>query len=163
MEKIVIYTVCMVLLAMFIQDFRYRKIHVALPILLFLLSLFFIMREDVFLDKFKLIVLNFFFFLISFVVLVTYMTFKEKKFLNPFKSYFGFGDVLLYLSITPLFLPYNYILFFILSLVFSVIIHLIINLFIVQKTVPLAGYVSFFLALVIVSDVYFNFNDITLL
>jgi hypothetical protein len=162
MKQAAIYLILIILIIIFLQDMKYRKIHIVLPIFLFGITLSFIEGYD-FSGKVFFILPNFLFLLLTFSVMVFYMSIKEKKFLNPFKNYFGVGDLLFYLAITPLFFLYNYILFFVLSLVFSIIVHLIVRPLLSQKTVPLAGYAAVFLMVVIVSERYFNYKDITLL
>jgi hypothetical protein len=89
------------------------------------------------------------------------MSIKNKQFLNPFQNYFGLGDLLFYLAITPLFLFQKYILFFILSMVFAVVMQLGLKKLIKQETVPLAGFSSLLLILVILKDILLEFKRIT--
>ncbi|OUL62336.1 hypothetical protein B8T70_10410 [Flavobacterium sp. AJR] len=88
---------------------------------------------------------------------------KSKKFLNPFQHYFGLGDLLFYTAITPLFLLRNYILFFILSLLFAILMQFGLKKFIKEETVPLAGFSALFLIIMILKDNFMFFQKITLL
>lgn len=99
--------------------------------------------------------------MLTLLIMIFYMSLKNKSFLNPFTNYFGIGDLLFFISITPLFVTYNYVLYFIFSMIFSVAIQL---LFVSKiKTVPLAGFSALFLLLVVLKDLILNFNPITIL
>jgi hypothetical protein len=149
------------LIVIFIQDWKYRKIHIVLPIVIFSLSILIIsIKND---DWFKIIAFNLSFFLITLSILTTYMSLKSKKFLNPFQHYFGLGDLLFYAAITPLFLLKNYILFFILSMIFAILLQFGLKKFIKEETVPLAGFSSLFLFIMLLKDYYLFFQKITLL
>lgn len=91
------------------------------------------------------------------------MSIKNKQFLNPFQNYFGLGDLLFYIAITPLFLLQKYILFFILSMVFAVAMQLGLKKIIKQETVPLAGFSALLLIMVILKDTFLNFQKMTML
>ncbi|MBF4485853.1 prepilin peptidase [Flavobacterium sp. CSZ] len=149
------------LAVVFIQDWRFRKIHVALPLVIFAVSLFIITIEKY--NLLEIVLFNTGFFLITLGILTIYMSLKSKKFLNPFQHYFGLGDLLYYLAITPLFLLKNYILFFILSLVFAIVLQFSLKKFIREETVPLAGFSALFLFIIILKDSFFVFQKITLL
>ncbi|WP_278008956.1 hypothetical protein [Flavobacterium gyeonganense] len=88
---------------------------------------------------------------------------KSKKFLNPFEHYFGLGDLLFYVAITPLFLLKNYILYFILSMLFAILMQLGLKKFIKEETVPLAGFSALFLFIILLKDSLIDFQKITLL
>jgi hypothetical protein len=91
------------------------------------------------------------------------MSIKNKQFLNPFQNYFGFGDFLFYLSIVPLFLIKNYILFFIFSMIFAVVIQKSFHKFINQENVPLAGLSALFLIFIVLFDLGFGLDKLTLI
>lgn len=145
----------------FFQDLKYRKIHVILPILLFLLSLkSFYSKQGL---NYIVYITNILFFLMIILILVIYMSVKNKQFLNPFTHYFGLGDLLFFIAISPLFVTYNYILFFIISMLFSIVLQSIFKKVLKDKTVPLAGFSALLLLLVIAKDLVFSFNKLTLL
>lgn len=91
------------------------------------------------------------------------MSLKSKRFLDPFTHYFGLGDLLFYLSITPLFVLRNFVAYFILSLIFSILMQFSVQKLMKEKTVPLAGFASLFLAVVIMADIFMSFQKFTLL
>ncbi len=149
------------LLAVFFQDWKYRRIHVGLPLAIFLFSLYVIQHENKIL--FKIIVYNLVFFLLTLSILILYMSLKTKKFLNPFQNYFGLGDLLFYVAIAPLFLLQNYILFFIFSMIFAIGLQLGLKKIIRENTVPLAGFSALLLFILIIKDMMLDFQKITLL
>lgn len=148
------------LLLVFIQDWKFRKIHVVLPLAIFAISFFLIPIKKYQLTE--IVLYNTVFFLITLGFLTLYMSLKSKKFLNPFLHYFGLGDLLFYVAISPLFLLKNYILFFILSLVFAIIMQFGLKRFIKENTVPLAGFSALFLFIVLMKDYFLTFQKLTL-
>lgn len=108
-----------------------------------------------------IVIRNSLFFLFTLFVLVVYMSIKNKDFLNPFSNYFGFGDVLFYISVTPLFLLNNYVFFFIGSMIFSIFLHTIFKRRMKHDSIPLAGFSAIFLALVLLVDQFADFYKLT--
>ncbi|PKB18327.1 hypothetical protein [Flavobacterium sp. 5] len=155
----VVLSLCLVIV--FIQDWKYRKIHIALPVVVFAVSYFLIPIKKY--DLLEIVIFNTTFFLITLSILTIYMSLKSKKFLNPFLHYFGLGDLLFYIAITPLFLLQNYVLFFILSLLFAICLQFGLKKFIKEETVPLAGFSALFLFIILLKDNFMLFQKITLL
>jgi hypothetical protein len=151
--------VCLVLI--FIQDIKYRRIHAILPIVIFSLSFFLIPLKKY--DLVEILLFNTGFFFITLGILTLYMSLKSKKFLNPFENYFGLGDLLFYVAITPLFLLKNYILYFILSMIFAILMQLGLKKLITEESVPLAGFSALFLFIILLKDNFIDFQKITLL
>ncbi|MDR6764534.1 hypothetical protein J2Y38_004767 [Flavobacterium sp. 2755] len=159
--KIALAILLFCLIIVFIQDWKYRKIHLVLPLVIFTAGFFLIPVESYALGKIAL--LNILFFLIILGILTLYMSLKSKKFLNPFQHYFGLGDLLFYIAVTPLFALENYNLFFILSLLFAILMQFGLKKLIKEETVPLAGFSALFLFIVILKDYFITFQKITLL
>jgi hypothetical protein len=134
---------------------------VILPIAIFSLSFYIIQKKSN--DLLDIIVYNTTFFLFTITVLTIYMSIKNKQFLNPFQNYFGLGDLLFYIAITPLFLLQKYVLFFILSMIFAIIMQLSLKKIIKQQTVPLAGFSALLLFIIFVKDSFLFFQKITLI
>ncbi|MEP6931842.1 MAG: prepilin peptidase [Flavobacterium sp.] len=148
------------LLFVFFQDWKYRRIHVVLPFVIFLFSLYLIYLKS---PSFKNILLNTVFFLITLSILVLYMSIKNKQFLNPFTHYFGLGDLLFYIAVTPLFILPNFILFFILSMIFALVLQIVFKKVITENTVPLAGFSALFLFIVLIKDYLSFYQKFTLI
>lgn len=91
------------------------------------------------------------------------MSVKNKKIINPFQTYFGIGDFLFYIAVAPLFLTFNFILYFILSMLFSIIMFLLLRKKMKEETIPLAGFASLLLLALIASDMFLDFYKITVL
>lgn len=149
------------LLIVFFQDWKYRAIHVVLPILIFLSSYFIIKQENKLSNKIML--LNICFFIITLSILTIYMSLKNKRFLNPFQNYFGLGDLLFYICIAPLFNLKNYILYFILSMFFAICMQFTLRKKIKHNTVPLAGFSALFLFIILAMDSLLNVPKISLI
>lgn len=142
--------ISLLLVTIFLQDLKSRQIHVTIPVGLFIASGY--LYIDMFGFNLKMILFNIGFFLITFLGLTTYMSFKHKTLLNPFKHYFGLGDLIYFLSITPMFVLHNYIVFFIFSMVFSMVLFLVFRRNLKEPTVPLAGFSALLLLLVLAHD-----------
>ena len=146
--------------AIFWQDNKMRQIHVVLPVVVFLCAFIFIKS---FPAKYTVVFSNLIFLFTSFVALITYMSIKNKKYINPFKNYFGLGDLLFYIAITPLFLLRNYIVFFVCSMIFAIVIQYLFKKYIAQDSVPLAGLSAALLIFIILNDTLFSWYQVTLI
>ena len=156
MLEIVGLVICLLLMVW--QDWKYRRIHVLLPVLLFGLMVF--QTWEIF--NYKTLAFNIVFFCLIFAFLVLYMSIKAKRFLNPFEHYFGLGDVMFYLAVTPFFMLREYAIYFIASMVFAIIMQTLFAKKTKEETVPLAGFSSLLLVMIIASDLLFNFPKLTL-
>lgn len=143
------------------QDWKHRHIHVILPVAIFSFSLYIVQQQNNI--AFKIISYNTIFFLIILSILTIYMSIKNKQFLNPFENYFGLGDLLFYIAITPLFLLQKYVLFFILSMVFAVAMQFGLKKIMKHETVPLAGFSALLLIILILKDTLLNFQKMTII
>lgn len=159
--KIALTILFITLVIVFIQDWKYRKIHIILPLIIFITSsLMIAVKEN---NLLEIILFNTGFFLATLCILTIYMSLKAKKFLNPFLHYFGLGDLLFYIAVTPLFLLHNYVLFFILSLFFAICMQFGLKKIIKEQTVPLAGFTALFLFIILLKDSFVFFQKMTLL
>jgi Flp pilus assembly protein protease CpaA len=154
----IILLLCLALV--FIQDWKFRKIHVVLPLVIFIVSFLLIPVKKQ--ELAEIAIYNSVFFLITLGFLTLYMSLKSKQFLNPFLHYFGLGDLLFYIAVSPLFLLKNYVLFFILSLVFAIIMQFGLKKIIKENTVPLAGFTALFLFIVLMKDYFLTFQKLSL-
>jgi hypothetical protein len=151
---------CICLALIFWQDAKFRHIHVVLPVLVFACSYCITSYLQ---GNLQIIGVNILFFSITIIVLTLYMSIKNKSFLNPFQNYFGLGDLLFYIAITPLFVLYNYVLFFITSLLFAIVMQFVLRKWIKKDAVPLAGLSALLLLFIIAKDIFFSLQKITLI
>ena len=129
---------CMLLVTIFLQDITLRSIWWFLPPLLF--GAFIAYRWD----EFSWLTLGFntAFIVLLMAFLFVYIRFRFGKPELIFKQYFGLGDLLFILALTPL-LPFQqFILFFTVGTFSTLVIHGISLLFKKQATIPYAGYFS---------------------
>lgn len=126
-----------VLVTIIYQDFRYREIWWFTPPLLFIGG--FVYKWQTL--NWQHFLFNFLFIgmLIGLLMIYVRIRFGSN---NLFKEYFGLGDLLLLLAITPLFGFPFFIYFFTCSTIISLTGHLILTFFKAQKSIPYAGYVS---------------------
>ncbi|MDF3026952.1 MAG: hypothetical protein K0S23_1259 [Fluviicola sp.] len=125
------------LITILYQDFRYREIWWFTPPLLLISGFWYkwdIINWEYFLYNFLFIGV-----LIGFLVIYVRIRFGST---NLFKDYFGLGDVLVLLAITPLFGFPFFIYFFTFSTIVSLIGYVLMSLFKAQKSIPYAGYIS---------------------
>lgn len=155
---IAVIVVLLCLGAIFLQDLKYRRIHIVFPVIIFMISFFIINKRNL-----EIVIFNLVFFLMTIGLLTLYMSLKNKKFLNPFQNYFGLGDLFFYMAITPFFVIKNYIIFFIFSMIFAIVLQLGFKKRIGKESIPLAGFSSLLLIFVILVDLLLNFDKATIL
>lgn len=129
---------CVVLAAIFVQDVATRSIWWFLPPVLFGVFIAF---------RWKAITLtglgfNIAFILLLMVFLTLYIRLRFGKLENPFTAYFGLGDFLFILALTPLLAFREFVLFFTIGTFLTLLLHGIALLFRKQATIPYAGYFS---------------------
>lgn len=139
--------ISMVLIGIAYQDVKLRAIHFILPLLLFVAAIGIwsftsavVFRELVFSAGFL--------FLCLFAIVIQF-SLKEKALSNPFNKVFGVGDIAYLLAVIPLFSFRNYLVYIVTGMIFSLLLHVIIQQFQQQNTIPLAGYLSVYLVLVL--------------
>ncbi len=85
---------------------------------------------------------------ISLLLLVCYL-YARLKLKRPFlKEVFGLGDLLFFVFIAFSFSIVSFLILFVFSLLFSLLLHFAMKYRQTEKTVPLAGYMSLFFAVV---------------
>lgn len=147
------------LVIMLIQDIKYRHIHFILPLLVFCTATATLIID--YQGSLFLILYNCLFFILVFCILTIYLSGKENRLVNPLENHFGLGDLLFYIAISPLFLLKNYILFFIGSMIFSILAYAVLRL--KPDTIPLAGYASLLLIILIMRDTFITGTSLTVL
>ncbi len=139
---------------MLYQDVRYRHIHIGLPILVFVVSIY--MNKDIIVifDDLKSLA----FIGINFISIVAYFSIKKSKLQNPFKQYIGIGDLVFLIAVIPLFSFRNYMLFFISGMIFSLVLYAVFQNKGEQKTIPLAGYLSLYIIVLMIPNLFLSTN-----
>jgi hypothetical protein len=99
---------------------------------------------------------NLIFVFILLLVSYLYAKFRLKK--NLLKEVFGLGDVLFFLFITFSFSIVSFYILFIFSLFLSLLLHFILKHRQIEKTVPLAGYMSLFFGTVYAISFFYKCN-----
>ncbi|MCE3297039.1 MAG: hypothetical protein K0R65_2753 [Crocinitomicaceae bacterium] len=88
--------------------------------------------------------------------LTLYLTFKNRRLINPFDGFFAWGDILFLLAVSPLFNTQTFLFYFITGTVFVLLVHGVLTL--LKKTdreIPFAGYMAFYLGgLILFADLY---------
>jgi hypothetical protein len=138
------------------QDIKDRAIHIGLPILIFAIGI--VINYNMAHLSFIGFLYNIGFIAINMIGLVGYYSLKSKSLVNPIDKFIGLGDLMFFMAITPLFNLKPFILFFISGLLFSLIIHAIVTIFKKTKTIPLAGYLSLFLMLYVITKDVLKMN-----
>lgn len=87
---------------------------------------------------------------------------KEKKPINIIDSYLGLGDVLFFLVITTTFSPFNFVVFYLGSILIITLIYGVVILINKEKKtlIPLAGAMSLLLMFVLIADAFIPSVDI---
>jgi hypothetical protein len=140
---------CLLVLGYIIyQDFQYRAISWWTIPLVFLSNLSLAIGSFYF--DWKMIVINLILVAFQYLGVTIYFSIKNREVINITQQYLGLGDILFLLAITPLFAPLHFCCFLIISLFLTLIIAAL--LFILNrtlKTIPLAGFLSLYLLLLI--------------
>ena len=150
------------LFILFLQDILYRHVHIVVLILLFGVSVAqqYLRFSNLII---KIVSYNMGLFLFTFLLLTLYMAYKNRGFINPFKNYFGLGDLFFYLTVSPLFMPDKFLFFFIISLLFAVLLHFCFRKISKHQTIPLAGYTALLLILISGIETCFHTFKLTLI
>lgn len=156
MEVFIYIMTGLVLLAIIYQDLTYRKIHIALPVVLMLLLIVGTYRNGNLNINSMLEILMF--LILNMIGIFVYFSFKNKKIVNPFAKYIGLGDILFLIAILPLFILRTYMLFFITGMLFSLLLYLIFKNRLKFNSIPLAGYLSLYLATLMILNTFLETN-----
>ena len=148
-----IYIFLLLLLGVFIQDFRERKVYLWLLIIAFMLSGYIFYQQTMVQLYLLHISMNAVVFLMLILVLFLYSKFKMKLKLS---DALGFGDILFFLVFVFGFPVETFLLLFVSSLVFSLILYLVLKPKLSKKTIPLAGLQALFLFLILFINLAFN-------
>lgn len=147
MPQILIISLVLVLIYIFYQDIKYRAVSWHLfPIVLVIsiaITVHYISLE--LLVKYSLINVGVILFQIT--CLTVYFSLRLNKFTDITKTHLGWGDILFFICISPLFSPVNFIVFLFTSTFIALLVMLVIKFFSGNKpvTIPLAGILSLIL------------------
>lgn len=141
------------LLVIIWQDLKLRSIHwVTLPVIFAGLVLLNYPIEV------NVILRNSLFIAILMVIVSLYVSARNRKWTNLTKRYFGLGDILFLVAITPVAEPYLFMLLFISGTLFTLLVTLIRMAIKPQPNIPFAGYFSIFLIGFISLDYIYPLN-----
>ncbi|MEQ8358188.1 MAG: hypothetical protein RH860_01790 [Cytophagales bacterium] len=138
------------LLLVFIQDLMDRKVYWFLFLMLFLVGNIELFSNNNMRFAVENLTINLFFILIISGIVYLYFKVVRRKNNSFLKNQIGLGDAFLFIAITPFLLTEEFILFFNLSLIFSLSISIPFLLRSRSFQIPLAGFQSLFLALVLI-------------
>jgi len=128
------------------EDISSRMVHwILFPVLMILVGYSFFIQTN---TVFFLINIGMNFLLISGIILILFLYTKliiKRPFLN---TSFGLGDVLFFYAVSVAFPTVTFVVLFVFALVFSLSLHFIRKHRETNPTVPLAGYMALFFAIV---------------
>lgn len=150
------------LLCIVYQDFKSRMINVFFPLMIFCFSAH-VLWQKIGVSFWDIVVINAGFFLVIFSFLFAYLSVKNKAIINPFKNYFGLGDFMFFICITPFFSGLHFLMYFVFSMLFSIFCHLVLKKRFLKDSIPLAGCASMLLLLVLLSDGIFKSDFIIII
>jgi len=143
------------------QDFKSREISWFLIPLLFIVGIANALYNINLFEFTSYVGINLSIIILNLLGVTLFVSLKEKKLKNIIDSYLGLGDVLFFLVLTTIFSPFNFILFFIGSILITSIVYVAIILLNKQKQtlIPLAGAMSLLLVIaLVVQFIYPSFN-----
>lgn len=147
--------ICLILLIIMIQDFRFRAVHwILFPILLILLvaDSLFVSKIDNYLDS---ISINLLVILLQGLILIGYHKLKGTQFINFIKVRIGMGDLLFVLVMAFAFSWSTFLFYYIAGLLFTLITWIAVRNLIRPRSqlVPLAGMLALFMTLIMLADI----------
>ena len=155
MQLLISLIICMFLLSIIYMDFKENAVQLFLFCGLFLLNIAYATLSRDLSIMMKQVFTNSVIILSIVLLLFVYYSIKEKSFRKFFNQKLGVGDIVFWISIAPLFSTFNYILFFIGSMLMVLLIVLTLRL--IKEEVgfiPLAGYQSLFLLVIMLLNIF---------
>jgi hypothetical protein len=144
------------------QDFKYKSITWLLFPLGLAIALVLGLQNTLPLSLIKNTAINYLFLTVQIFLVACYFLFIRKNKISELKKYFGLGDMLFFLIIGIFISPINFIFFLIVSffaITLGYSVYFLIKGKIEQKKqIPLAGLMSVFFLLLILSDQVFSIN-----
>jgi len=154
--------VYLILFAIFYQDLKFRAVYWWLFVLLFLALGILVLQHGVAVLLGNLS-FNLVFFCLQLLFLSIYFAIKHGKLVNITKQYLGWGDVLFLVAISAYFSFSSFVTFYVLSLLLIVFFELVRAMVSKQEAykIPLAGYQSLLLAVLMLANDYFYQADLS--
>jgi hypothetical protein len=156
---LVINLIIILLLSLIIyQDFKHRAIHWFIFPILFLMFLIYGLTRIPLIIYLKDCAFNLFFLLIQMLLLSVYYYLRGLSFKSILNEIMGLADIVLLVSMTFAFSIINFIAFYLSAMIFSLLVWLILQFIPTQKKnlVPLAGLISFYLALIVLVNIFYS-------
>ena len=137
-----------------VQDFKSRAISWFLIPLLFIGFIGYALPKMEIIELLTYFGINLTLVLTNLLVVTLVISIKEKKFANILTNYLGLGDVLFFLVLTVVFSPFNFLAFYLGSILLTAIVYGGIMLISKQKKmlIPLAGAMSLLLIISIIVE-----------
>jgi len=148
--------IVLILIYISYEDLTSRKLDVRVAGFLFILSLSY---HYFFIGYWISFLLNMLFIGILVVGLFFYFSIKGEEMSEIFKLKIGIGDILFMIAVSPLFYNQQYILYIISGMIFCILQHAIIQLIKKEKDIPMAGYLSNYLIILLLLP-YFGFASL---
>lgn len=131
------------LLLVFVQDLKYRAIHIALPLFIGILAGYVFFQRDL---DYRILIRSLLFLTLTFSALYLYLRIRRGPSFQFFEN-IGKGDLLYFLAVIPLFSTANYILYFISGMLFSILGFMVIQYVSKSNLIPLAGLLALYLVI----------------
>lgn len=141
---------------MSVQDFRSRSISAwLLPLICISLTVTQILQNEWQVIAHNTIV-NVVVLLFMYATLTVWFTIRLRRWVRLDDVYIGRGDLLLLLLLTPVFAPFNFMLFFIAGSIAALLVYGLLHLFKPnsERLIPLAGILGVFLILLCVFELF---------
>jgi hypothetical protein len=169
MQLLLFSALVIVLMAVAIEDFKSRAVHVVWFPALFLLAIAYALQFINATALLDYLLISFVFLALQGLLLMSYFILKHKQWIDITQSYLGWGDILFIAAVLPLFNPLVFVLFYLGSLLVTIVFVLIYR-WVVEKMVfiPLAGLQSICLLAIVfyhqfIHSVLFNEPELSLL
>ncbi|WP_196896059.1 hypothetical protein [Aureivirga marina] len=141
---LLIYLVIAIISAILIyQDLKFRAISAITIPILWIVSLLY--RSQILGWFYIDLIWSYCIFLVILLLLFFYVKWKKIESESGVFSGLGYGDILYFIAIIPLFYSRTFLLFLVSGLLFSLLIHSFLKRFQKNKSIPLAGYFSMYL------------------
>ena len=142
------------------QDLKHRAISwILIPLLLCFQTLLALSALTIEKTIFFFLI-NLGFIVMQLICITAYFSFKNRKFINIVNNYLGIGDILFFLVLCLGFSPFNFILFYLCSLIITLLAFLLYQILSrsQDKEIPLAGAMA--LGLIVCHLAHYRFDKI---